>query len=223
MGILYRLLFVLVFSFQVSAFANENIISCTETGDQTHRFLKTDDGYRLEVDFRMYYIRPNFDPNTGAASGHGAIGIDVPLENDSVRTTSMRWINEKNAFFQELFPPTELPTEDAVSTGQIRIDLKESDCVVKKVDELVFASCRAEGPMDINGVEIKNIDFSMQNQVRRTLLNDLNNPEELVVSEVDAVYANVSFHKVKGYGTYIYRSSMTYYPNQNDIMCYIGK
>lgn len=221
MGAYFKILLLLLFT--TSSFASEvNVLSCSERGDQTHRLTKTKTGYNFSVSFRIFSIRPEYDPSTGLVSGQGQIGIDVPLENDGVRTTSMRWMNEKDKFFQRLFPAVDLPVQSSVTTGELSLDLATDDCQVKEQEEFIFVSCRAKGPHLINGVEIENVDIHMQNQIRTTLLNDPEDQEELVVSEIEAVYASVSFHKKQGYGTYIYRSSVTYLPDGDETQCLKG-
>ena len=220
MGILLKtILFALSLN---SAYAQENILSCTEAGNLTHNFIKLKEGYGLLVNFGMYEIAPEFNSETGEFEGQGFIGIDVPVDNDNVRITGMSWINEKAEFFKELFPDTHLPASAPIKTGFFALDFSKEDCVVKEKEGFIYANCRAQGPVVINGVELKYIDFSMQNQIRTTLLSNPINPNDLDVGEVETVYANIKFAKKKGEGTYVYRSSTTYYPNGNDIKCYKG-
>lgn len=215
-------LLALTFSSQAEISAQENVFSCSEAGNLTHSFRKTDSGYDLLVNFRMYEIRPDWDSETNQPIGYGAVGIDVPIENDNVRMTGMNWIKEKADFFTELFPPTPLPTEGPIDKGLIVLKFQDDNCFVEEKEGFHFVSCRAQGPLNINGVDIESVDFSMQNQMRRTLLSSPQDPNELEIGEVEAVYANLTFAKRRGNGIYMYRSSTTYYPNGNDVQCYKG-
>jgi len=174
-------IFALSFTFQTQAHAAENVFSCSEGGNLTHSFRKTDEGYQLLVNFRIYEIRPEWDSETNQPIGQGAVGIDVPVENDNIRMTGMNWLKEKVEFFSELFPPTPLPTQSPIDNGIFVLSFEEDDCFVEEKEGFHFVNCRARGPLSINGVELESVDFSMQNQMRRTLLSSPLDPNELEI------------------------------------------
>jgi len=220
MGILFKSLLFIFLSTQ--AIAEENVFSCSESGNLTHSFVKTDDGYKLHANFGMYMIQPAYNTETGEFEGQGEIAIDVPITNDDIRMTSVNWINEKVEFFKELFPTTKLPVQNSVDTGKVELSFSNKNCEVVEKDGFHAINCRAEGPLEINGVLLENVDFTMQNQIRTTLLNSAYGTPDLVISDVEAVYASLSFHKKRGFGTYVYRSSTTYYPNDSEVSCVKG-
>gem|GEM_PF-5347643 len=217
----------LIFSISSIAFGQEasvkraeTVVACAEVAGLTHNFSKTEEGYRLIVEFGIYSIKPKYNAETKKFSGPAYIGVDVPIENDNIRHTSMDWVTRKAAFFKKLFPDVKLPIKDKIQTSTLILDFTEEDCYLRTREEFVYASCRAEGPININGVVLESIDFSIQNQMRTTLLSDPENPDELVVGELETYYANLVFAKKEGYGKTNYRSSTTYYPDGNDVQCH---
>ncbi len=198
----------------------ETVVACAEAMGLTHNLAKVENGYRLIVEFGIYSIKPKYNTETEMFDGPAYIGVDVPIENDNIRHTSMNWIKRKADFFKELFPDVKIPIKNKIQTSTLILDFAEKNCYIRAREEFIYANCRAEGPIVVNGVVLESIDFSIQNQMRTTLLSDPEKPNELVVGELEAYYANLVFSKKEGYGKMNYRSSTTYYPDGNDIQCH---
>jgi|GEM_PF-2598065 len=133
-------------------------------------------------------------------------GLNTPLSNENVFSDRLGFLKEKSEFFQKVFG------------DKPALQLKFNACELQQSADKKFAArfCAKFGPMVINGVHIRQIDFSLQNQIRTSLVGS-----EGQVQNTEVVYADLMFTTEPNESGAIkkYLSSMSYYPNGDSIQC----
>lgn len=135
--------------------------------------------------------------------------MNAPLSNDPVFSDRLEFLKEKNQFLEKIF--------DEKFSLKIKFDFCESQQSADK--KLSAKFCIKNGPFEINGISLQRVQFSIQNQVRTSLVGS-----DGQVAHTDVVYADLLFTTTSDAKGIVkaYRSSFTYYPNGNSIQCILN-
>jgi hypothetical protein len=134
------------------------------------------------------------------------LSINAPLSNDGVFSLGLPFINEKRNFVDKVF----------ASSPNLVVVFDSCELQESKDKQLAARFCSKSGRFEINGVELKRLEFSMQNQVRKSLTGS-----EGQIKFTEVVYADLIFTTVANANGKItmYKSSYSYFPNGDTIQC----
>jgi len=132
--------------------------------------------------------------------------LNTPLSNDTVFSDRLEFLKEKSDFFQSIFK------------NSLNLKVIFDACELQQSADKTLSArfCSKFGPLVINGVKIQQIDFSMQNQFRTSLVGSVGQTQK-----TEVVYADLMFttEPNKSGGIKKYLSSMSYFPNGDSIQC----
>jgi len=132
--------------------------------------------------------------------------VNAPLTNDSIFSSSLPFLKEKKKFLEKVFGPKR------------SLNVNFDFCEFQQSEYKKFSArfCIKEGPFEVNGVSLKRLEFSIQNQVRTSLVGSQGQ-----VAQTDVVYVDLLFTTVANSSGVVkkYNSSFTYYPDGDSIQC----
>jgi len=170
-----------------------------DNGSLTHTISKVD-GKHIG---RFYF--PTYIDYEKDSTGN-TLSMNSPLSNDGVFSLGLPFMEEKRQFLDKVFAPS------------LNLIIEFDSCELQQSDdkELSARFCIKNGPIEINGIKLKRIEFSLQNQIRKSLTGSAGQTK---LTEV--VYADLTFTTEANSNGRItmYKSSYSYFPNGNSVQC----
>lgn len=174
------------------AYAENLHVGCaTAHGALSHNLTRTETGYAAHVQFPRH------------RNSEGKRVLNVPLTNDNSFSDNLDFLKEKRDFFSAVFGDKDY----------ITLKFEEDRCGSVEHEGHVLWICAGEQVLEVEGLDIENVEFSLESQKRINL-----------VGEVQIYYADLIIKtKPNEVGiSRVYRSSYTYYTNDSGTACYIN-
>lgn len=131
--------------------------------------------------------------------------LNPPLSNDPIFTDNLDFLNKKTALFRSIFN----------EKAELHVVFDYCELQESRDKTLAARFCIKDTPTEINGVKIKKIEFSLQNQIRKSLIGNHGQ-----TGQTHAVYADLLITSKENVA---YRSSFTYFPDGNASQCRLSE
>jgi len=189
--------------FSTQSYAQDLFGCAIANGNMIHSVFTDDDGSWTGRFDLPSYRNLEKDPSGQTTT------LNAPLTNDSLFSDNLAFTHEKQAVLEKIFG------------DKFSLQVKFDRCELQQSEDKAFSArfCSKSGSFKINGVALQRIEFSLQNQIRTSLVGNQGQ-----VAQTSVVYADLLFTTTSnqnGIAT-AYRSSYTYFPNGDSTQCAIA-
>lgn len=207
----------------------KEVASCAMmNGNFVHAIYKENNIYKAYVALPSHFKNPsaevieakkkeyaNWDGTGPSPSDPRTKAITIPVENSNFVTFDKDRLLERMDVLESLYPSAKSGENLPSGAGTLRLSFEEQNCSVFEKEGLSSARCETDTPTLMNGVQVDRIVVYIRNSKNAKLVEDPNNPKDMIVRQQNIVDTAVTFW----IGNQSYRSAFTYEPNGDDVQC----